>query len=874
MIYYDAIRDKSYKKLAKYMLVSQCSNINNPYLDIIDNTTMVVRDGNSIRKLKLPNFMRKIFIGLIRNPADSEIYRISLCRKDGILWCKFYINMDYLHEICLRGSVSPEILANMINQNHEKQPELKYSHTDIPIYNNGSPFIICNYGKFFKINPYDYQHNNIYWMYSTEKAISRGDHYLDYIVTSDLYTFNFKGLTYYMDPVTTILYDNDTIWASKRRKQFNIYGGVLCDKVGLGKTLSMTGLILSDKYTSITEPEPVNNVKDDDNVEADVKAKLKVKLKVKAKIRPKITSKSESESKPKPKPKPKSKSHTTLVLCPRRLVSQWITEIHKYTDYLRVIEISTLTHIKKYSYQDLKDIDVVVASFSLFDNKNYYTQNNFKLNNVHWRRVIVDEGHEVLLHKMKKSAADTRISTSIFSINSDFRWVCSGTPLPKLKESLQAVLSYLNMLGHNEHSPVLDNIDRTSYKRLMELLFHCNTQESIKSQITIPQYRTHVEMLDFTKTERAIYDSIPDYDKTRKLQVCTNLSVSDTDNDILGGHVLDLKQVTGAMGVYYMQNCDRLDKIITDNGVKIKNIEDDIDKDTEDTDNQIKYMKRKGADKEHIAEIRHDFNRRKNNARNKINTLTEQTQKAEYDLIESRKQLQLFKALDIDHITKGTCPIFGTPLKGQVAISPTGFYYSKQGVDVLFMGGRKIAKCPCSRQQIELDSLTFIDTESTDNKEDVDIERSKWGTKMACVINKLRSLFHEDPDAKIIIFSQWKKMLMLMAKALKDSSINHVFCRGNVHMMSKSIKLFKTDPKTRVILLSSESCNSGSNLTEATHVFLIDAVNGDITNAKSAETQAIARTCRIGQTREVQVYRFVIRNSIEEDYYNAINAAE
>jgi len=52
---------------------------------------------------------------------------------------------------------------------------------------------------------------------------------------------------------------------------------------------------------------------------------------------------------------------------------------------------------------------------------------------------------------------------------------------------------------------------------------------------------------------------------------------------------------------------------------------------------------------------------------------------------------------------------------------------------------------------------------------------------------------------------------------------------------------------------------------------LIDAVSGDIEHARAAETQAIARTCRIGQTKEVQVYRFVIRDTIEEQYYKLLN---
>jgi SNF2 family DNA or RNA helicase len=785
-----------------------------------------------------------------------------------------------------------------------------YNDSEIPIFRNESRIWRLSYGRHLKIQPYDYQHNNIHWLKAAEDAISRGERFLEYIQAADLIHFKTKRFDYYLDPITSIIYDHDSIWNCKFRcHKYVLHGGVLCDEVGLGKTLSMTGLILNDKYRTTdrpvtqtvskpkahkatepksTEPspnEPKATEPSPKATEPSPKATEPVKIKIKAKINPKIKVLEEPEidtSKKKivavkrtvplgpldpliPIPIAGAGSRhlqvvkSTLVMCPRRLVSQWITEIQKYTDDLNVIEMSTLTHVKK--YRDMAAVDVVVASFSLFDNKNYLSQDYFRLNQIHWRRVIIDEGHEVLLHTHKKRAEDLRISTAIFSIKSDFRWICTGTPLPAVESSLQAVLSYLNNLGHNEMSPLLRNINHEDYMRLMEMVFHRNTRQSIKEQISIPKHRETVEFLEFTKTERAIYDSIDPADVTRKLQVCTNLSVSETDNEIIGGNILNLSQVTKAMGAYYMKNCDGLESNIESSTRKIKQIE-------EERDEQILILEEDG-DKDQIARV-------KTSARNRIKTLFEHIKESQLNLIEYRKQLQTFRSLDLDHISRSTCPVMGMKLKGKVAITPDGYYYSMKGVELLFLGNRKVAKCACTRKPIQLESLTFVDTSAKPTmppgqSEEEDVERSKWGTKMSHVVNKLRQLFQPaDQDAKVIIFSQWQKMLLLMSKALNDCNINHVFCRGNVHMMSKSIRLFKTDPKTRVILLSSDSCNSGSNLTEASYVFLIDAVSGDIEHAKMAETQAIARTCRIGQIKEVQVYRFVISNSIEEEYYKKI----
>lgn len=902
VIYYTRDHKQAFTKIAKYPLGKIRHDTTGRdctwTVDILHNKEIVAKHKayDVPVKLKIPEYIQTVLIGLIRDSNVSKAFKIRVysepepktkSRFDTVLWCKFYMNKYYIRHICINYGLAPDILSMVIRKNGDNiitETKPLYDNTDIPIFRNESRVWGLPYEKHFNISPYDYQHNNIHWLKGAEDAITKKERYLEYIEVADLIHLKTDKFNYYLDPVTSILYDYDSIWnCDFRCRKFHINGGVLCDEVGLGKTLSMTGLILSDKYGS--EPVPKSliaklriNPKPIPLPTQDPKPvpEGKTKVVVKAKIRPKIKAVPTS-----PPATPSTmasttissaskefKCKTTLVLCPRRLVNQWITEIKKYTSSLSVIEMSTLAHVKKYSYSDLDQIDVVVASFSLFDNKNYINQDTFQLNEVKWRRVIVDEGHEVLLHKPKKRAADLRVSTGIFSIKSDFRWICTGTPLPETQASLQAILSYLNNLHHNQLSSLLENITHEDYKRLMEMVFHCNTRDSIKEQIIIPVHHETVDFLNFTKTERAIYDSIDSGDTTRKLQVCTNLSVSETDNEIIGGNILNLTQVTKAMGAYYMQNCDRIE-------TRLQSYKDKIDDITEDRDEKIATLEEEledaklNKDKDMMSEIREEMGRIKSSAKNRTKTLTEHISKCQHDLVECRKQLQTFRSLDLEHISNSTCPVLGTKLDGKVAITSEGYYYSAKGIELLFLGGRKVAKCACTRREIQLDSLTWVDTntKSEEESEDVDVERSKWGTKMSHIINKLRKLFVDDPEAKVIIFSQWKKMLLLMAKALKDCNINHVFCRGNVHMMSKSINSFKTDPKTRVILLSSDSCNSGSNLTEASYVYLIDAVSGDIAHAKAAETQAIARTCRIGQTKEVQVCRFVIKDSVEEIYY-------
>jgi SNF2 family DNA or RNA helicase len=69
-------------------------------------------------------------------------------------------------------------------------------------------------------------------------------------------------------------------------------------------------------------------------------------------------------------------------------------------------------------------------------------------------------------------------------------------------------------------------------------------------------------------------------------------------------------------------------------------------------------------------------------------------------------------------------------------------------------------------------------------------------------------------------------------------------------------------------MLSSDNTASGTNLTKATVIILVDPMSGDYKKRKDTERQAIGRAHRTGQKYPVTVVRFIIKNSIEEDIYN------
>jgi SNF2 family DNA or RNA helicase len=108
---------------------------------------------------------------------------------------------------------------------------------------------------------------------------------------------------------------------------------------------------------------------------------------------------------------------------------------------------------------------------------------------------------------------------------------------------------------------------------------------------------------------------------------------------------------------------------------------------------------------------------------------------------------------------------------------------------------------------------------------------------------------------------------MKVGVILNDYGIQNVFCKGNVWQCTKAVNDFNSNDKIKVIMLSSKSSASGMNLTKAEMVILLDPVSGSYKDRRNTEWQAIGRAVRMGQTKQVQIVRFIIKNTIEDDIY-------
>lgn len=118
------------------------------------------------------------------------------------------------------------------------------------------------------------------------------------------------------------------------------------------------------------------------------------------------------------------------------------------------------------------------------------------------------------------------------------------------------------------------------------------------------------------------------------------------------------------------------------------------------------------------------------------------------------------------------------------------------------------------------------------------------------------------PESKVLIFSQFTRMLDLVEFRLKQSGLGCAKLTGSLSLAQRSNILisFNTDASVRALLISLKAGGEGLNLQAADHVFLIDPWWNP-----ASELQAIQRAHRIGQTaKEVKAVRFVTEHSVEE----------
>lgn len=117
---------------------------------------------------------------------------------------------------------------------------------------------------------------------------------------------------------------------------------------------------------------------------------------------------------------------------------------------------------------------------------------------------------------------------------------------------------------------------------------------------------------------------------------------------------------------------------------------------------------------------------------------------------------------------------------------------------------------------------------------------------------------------KILLFSGYTSMFEIIEKELKQRNIPYLKLTGStkIEERTKLVDEFNQDAQIKVFLISLKAGGTGLNLTGADMV-----IHYDPWWNVSTENQATDRAYRIGQKNNVQVYKLITKNSIEEKIY-------
>ena len=683
----------------------------------------------------------------------------------------------------------------------------------------------------FKINLYDYQKNSVAKMINIENSQSS-------MTINYKYTLEFNNLKISYDPNRKKFLDKDD--KNKYNLKISTKGGVLADEMGLGKTITSLALVYMNPsqkdFSNIDYSSPSNYV----NSHGKINAK------------------------------------STLIVCPAHLAKQWETEVYKVFSNAKVIKLLTKNSHTPLKYKDIINADIIIVTQQFLMNFKYYPEINYRkctpsnyghderksalktkilqwvaaveniyekkqpnLEHFSFHRLIVDEAHEIFGLQLTSAAMSEYMSDWLSNCSAEYKWFVSGTPFVNFS-GVSNCLKFIDCKVFTDGSWMdYHNCISTSYRygsyygkegyqifqkkyiidQLLDNVMIRHRKED--TDVNIIGYDEEVNWVELTEFEKKIYESKKNGNCSRILlqQICCHILATDAMGSLFDNKEVNLSEIEGKL-------VDHNKQIIT------------------------KYENKLSL----LVPTMQEYHMLKKMYESKIS--------------EAKFFLKIVEKItsEDDHECDENCSVCLDKIENRV-MTKCGHMFCKDCLDMCLQVKKT---CPYCKNDLKgSDIYLTTDMGSTKNEEVMTNPLiQKYGSKLGKLISLARKLVI-DEDNKLIIFSQWDRMLSLIGSALKENGVSNSFIQGNVYRRNAAINKFKTNNKEdNVIMLSLEKSASGTNLTEATHIIFVEPIDQSVDEVKAIESQAIARACRIGQDKKVKVIRILTRNTIEEEIYN------
>ncbi|KAJ5745984.1 hypothetical protein N7520_011166 [Penicillium odoratum] len=793
------------------------------------------------------------------NPATEKH------KKSGILRAaEMAEKYDGVKKEKAKGSKDPEDSSE-----EDETPELAQDQLDT-LYRKAQSFDFnmpeAEPAPTFQMNLRKYQKQALHWMLSKEKdhkeTRERSMHPLWEQYTWPVKDSDDKDLPvfdgidhFYVNP-----YSGDLSVDFPAQEQ-HCLGGILADEMGLGKTIEMMSLVHSHR----TEPSPkvmngigsVNDLARVPNSAGIVPA-----------------------------------PYTTLVIAPTSLLSQWESEA------LKASKPGTMRVLMYYGAEkavNLRDLcceskhasapHVIVTSYGtvLSEFRSLAMQSMLSagayggLFSVEFFRIILDEAHTIKNRRSKTTKACCELKTT-------HRWVLTGTPIVNRLEDLFSLVRFLKVepwsnfsfwktfitvpFESKEYIRALNVVQSVLEPLVLRRTKSMKTPEG-EPLVPLPPRTVTIEEIELPQKEREIYDCI--YNRAKQT----------FNENVEAGTLLKSYSTIFAQILRLRQTCCH--PVLTRN----KNVVED---------------------EEVAAAVADAANEMKDDM--DLQQLIDQFTATTNENAESEDRSVKFTAHALRQIqteSSGECPICCEEPMIDPAVTACWHSACKKCLQdfVTHQTNKQVSpRCFSCRAPIDaknifevvrhhssnptpMDGFASSDTppNSTQPAPRISLRRINPLSPSAHTSAKIHALIGHlsrvPAGTKSVVFSQFTSFLDLIGPQLTGVGITHVRLDGSMAQKQRKAVLEeftktetyedeiidseaedngKSSPKQAptVLLISLRAGGVGLNLTVASNVFLMDPWW-----SFAVEAQAIDRVHRMGQTRDVSVTRFVIKDSIE-----------
>ncbi|KAF9730692.1 hypothetical protein PMIN04_001697 [Paraphaeosphaeria minitans] len=463
--------------------------------------------------------------------------------------------------------------------------------------------------------------------------------------------------------------------------------------------------------------------------------------------------------------------------------------------------------------KSIANFDVVISTYDSVSTE-WHSQKSTTLPrksgvfSVKWRRVILDEGHNIRNPKVKKTiAAGNLLAQS--------RWALTGTPIINDLKDLFSLVHFLRLSGGLDsldifHAaimrPVLagDALGNQALQMLMAGICLRRKKEMSFIDLRLPELAEYVHKITLLPHEQEKYDAFE-------------------------------AQAKGTLDLYRKKAGGR---------------------NASDTYRHLLEV---------LLRMRQLCNHWKMISEERIDSIMQQLEaEGIVDLTEENKSV-LQKMLQLSIDSQEDCPICLDSYKDPV-ITKCAHIFCTACIERVVETQHK---CPMCRAQLEslatttvkpAKELAALPAPTQAQLADKESLESNASSKINALMSILTASA-QDPANKTIVFSQWTTFLTLLEPHLAAANLHFARIDGSMPATARDAALerFDTSPTCTVLLASLAVCSVGLNLVAANQVVLSDSWW-----APAIEDQAVDRVHRLGQKRETKVFRLVVEGSIEE----------